>query len=148
MFVVVFALVGVGLAVVGFAATNWATTLFLLGAQGETAARFGPVFVALLAFVLAVVVFVTGPVLAVLLGILFGSRLRTTGPAAGVTAAGSFLGVLAMGALALPGVLAGVGGGASAPFGLPALGLHLLLTAVTSAAVGGLAGAVGVRLAD
>lgn len=148
MIVAVFALTGVGLACIGYVATDWATTLFLVNAQGETATRLGPVFVALVAFLTAVLAFVVGPVLAAVLGVLFGSEHRHPLRAATSTGAGAFIGYLISGLLVVAGVLLGVGAGASAPFGIGGYLLQLFITAIPTAAVGAVAGVLGVRLAE
>lgn len=144
----VFGLTGLGVGVLAYVATDWATTLFLVRAQGETAVRFGPVFVALVSFLVATLALLAGPVLAAVLGILFGSKHRDVTTAATTTGAGSLVGFLVMGLLVLPGVLLGVGAGASAPFGVGGYVVRLAIGAVPTAVVGAVAGAIGVRLAD
>lgn len=148
MIVAVFALAGVGLASIGYVATDWATTLFLVNAQGETATRLGPVFVALVVFLTAVLAFAVGPVLAAVLGVLFGSEHRHSSQAAISTGAGAFIGYLVSGLLAIAGILLGIGAGGSAPFGIGGYLLQLFITAIPTAVVGAVAGVLGVRLAE
>lgn len=147
MITAVFAVTGLGLAAIGFVATDWATTIFLVNAQGETATRFGPVFLALVVFLTTITGFVVGPVLAAVLGVLFGSEHRDSTRAATATGVGTFLGYLVMGFLAFSGIILGVGAGASAPFGIGSFLLKLVVTAIPTTVVGILGGVLGVRLA-
>lgn len=144
----VFALTGLGLAGAGFVATDWATTLFLVNAQGETATRFGPVFVALVAFMTAVLTFFVGPVLAAVLGVLLGSKQRDPMQAATATGGGALVGFLLMGVFVVPGVLLGIGAGAAAPYGFGGFVVRLAFAAIPTMLVGAVAGVVGVSLAD
>jgi len=84
LIVAVFALVGVAFGVVGFVASDWARTQFVAGATGSQPETFGPVFLALSIFQITVTLFLAGPVLAVVLGLLSGSRFADVSVAAGV----------------------------------------------------------------
>ena len=148
MIVAVFAVTGVGLGALGFLATNWATTLFLVNAQGETAVQFGPVFVALAAFFGVVLAFFVGPVLAAVLGMLMGSKQRDPAQASIATGAGALVGFLVLGLLVAPGLLLGIGAESSAPFGLGGFVVRLGIASIPTALVGATAGALGVVAAD
>lgn len=144
----VFAVTGIGLGATGYVATNWATTIFLVNAQGETAVRLGPVFVALVSFIVAVLGFFVGSVLAAVLGVLVGSQFRVPTRAALATGLGGFVGAIVLGLLVLPGVYLGIGAGSSTPFGVTAYLLRLVGAAIPAALVGALAGVIGVTLGD
>lgn len=148
LMVAVFGLTGLGLGGVAYVAADWATTIFLLNAQGETAVRLGPVFVALVAFMVAVLAMFVGPLLAVILGVLFGSKQRDPTQAAISTGGGAFFGFLVMGVFVLPGILLGIGAGGSAPFGSSGYLVRLAVASVPTALVGAVAGALGVVVAD
>lgn len=148
MIVAVFVVTGLGLGALGFLATNWATTIFLVHAQGETAVRFGPVFVALSAFLGVVLALFAGPVLATVLGVLMGSKLRDPAQAALATGAGSLVGFLLLGILLVPGILLGIGSGASAPFDIGGFFLRLGIGSIPTGVVGAIGGVLGVMAAD
>lgn len=141
----VFALVGVALGVVGFVAGDWARTQFVTAATGSTPETFGPVFLALSVLQTTVTLLFVGPVLAVVLGLLSGSRFVDPSAAAGVAAGGALVGFFCMAGLGFLGlsVLSGPGTGQIYSF-RAALGPLLLTGAVTTVA-GGAAGALGSR---
>lgn len=137
-----FAAVGVGLAVVTWTAGSWGQVLFLSGAGGETT-RFGPVFLALVAFQTTVSSLLLGPALGALLGTLAGSRFARLGRATVVSGAGALVGTVVMG---LPvAVLATTTGGPQA-YPLGAAVAPIGVAAVAAGAVGAAGGAVGSAL--
>lgn len=146
LIVAVFGLTGLALGVLAYVTTDWATTLFLVNARGETARQFGPVFVALVSFLVVTLALFVGPVLAAILGILFGSKHRDAVAAATTTGAGSLGGFLLMALLVLPGVL--LGAGASVPFGIVGFLFRSVVAAIPTTVVGAAAGVLGVLLAD
>jgi len=146
LIVAVFGLTGLALGVLAYVTTDWATTLFLVTARGETARQFGPVFVALVAFLVVTLALFVGPVLAAILGILFGSKHRETVPAATTTGAGSFAGFLLLALLVLPGVL--LGAGTNVPFGIVGFLLRAVVAAIPTTLVGVATGVLGVVLVD
>ena len=138
-----FALVGAALGVVGFVAGDWARTQFVTGATGSAPATFGPVFLALSVFQITVTLFLTGPILATVLGLLSGSRFVDWTAAAGVTAGGALVGFFAMAGFGLLGVSLLSGPGTEQVYSLRAAVGPLLLSGVATTVAGGGAGALG-----
>lgn len=145
--VVVFAAIGLGLGLTGYNTMAWAQSQFLTAAGGGTAQQFGPIFVALVYFQGAAVAFFLGPVVAALLGLLFGTRMRDPRMAAVVTAGGSLVGFLVMAFLTVAvSSLALSGEGATHTFGLLQALVPLLLASIPTAIAGGITGYVGPHL--
>lgn|GEM_PF-257234 len=145
LIVAVFALVGAALGVVGFVAGDWARTQFVTGATGSQPATFGPVFLALSIFQTTVTLFVAGPILASVLGLLSGSRFADATAAAGVAGGGALVGFFVMTGLALLGLSALSGPSTGQIYSLRTAVGPLLLSGVTTTVVGGGAGALGSR---
>lgn len=141
---VVFGAIGVGMGLTGYNGVAWAQTQFLTAAGGGTAREFGPIFVALVYFQTANATFFVGPVVAVLAGLLFGTRLRRPRTAAAVVGGGSLVGFYVMAlATVLVTSLALGGPAADQAFSLgQALG-PLLTAGLPTALVGAVAGYVG-----
>lgn len=145
--VAVFAAIGLGMGLTGFAGMGWAQSQFLVAAGGETARQFGPVFVALVYFQNANTAFFVGPVVAVLAGVLFGSRLRSGPTAAAVAAGSSLLGFYVMAFLTVLVMALALGGpGGSQAFGLGQAVGPILTAGVPTAVVGGVAGYLGATM--
>lgn len=139
----VFAVVGVGVGAVGYVGADWATGIFYLQASGDTAAQFGPIFVALVAFQIALLAFVLGPLLAGVLGVLVGSQQHVRREAVTTTAGGAFVGFVLLGVIAVPVASAGIGGGVESPFSVGGFAVRLVAAAIPTTVVGALAGVVG-----
>jgi hypothetical protein len=137
------AVIGVAVGLVGHVAVGWARTQFLTGASGSSPETFGPVFVALVFFQTTVTVFVVGTALSALLGALAGSRVPSPRDAVVVGAGGGGVGYYVM-ALSAVVVLSFVGGdGTAQTYGLgQALGPLVLsgLPVVVAGAVGAVLG--------
>lgn len=144
----VFAVLGVALGVSGYLAMEWATEQFLVAAEGPTAERFGPVFVALIAFQTTVSQFLVGTAVAGVVGAMAGSRFAVPRTAGLVAATGSMTGFYLMGAIAVV-VLSLVGGpGTEQVYGLgQALG-PLALGGVPAGVAGGAGGVIGSTLVN
>ncbi|EMA66991.1 hypothetical protein C461_09542 [Halorubrum aidingense JCM 13560] len=138
----VFALVGVGVGLVGAVATGWAETALATAATGETA-RFGPVFVAQTYLAVTAASLVVAPVIAGVLGVLVGSQSYDASEAVLTCGGGAGLGALAYGLAVVVLVVASQGEAAAQAHGIvDALG-PLAATAAVAAAVGAVAGAIG-----
>ncbi|WP_248897336.1 hypothetical protein [Haloplanus halobius] len=140
-----FAVVGAALGVVGFVTAGWARTQFVTGATGTAPATFGPVFVALSVFQTTVTLFLAGPVVAALLGLLSGSRFADEATAGSVAAGGTLLGFCCMAGLGILGLSALSGAGTEQTYALGSAVGPLLLASVATAATGGVAGVLGSR---
>lgn len=139
--VAVFAVLGVGLGASGYLAVDWARTQFLVAAGGTTPSRFGPVFVALVAFQTTVSAVLVGTAVAGLVGAMAGSRFPEARTAGLVAGGGSLVGFYVMAALAVLFVTS-VGGPGTDQIYAPAQALMSLLLAGGPAAVAGGAGGV------
>jgi len=140
-----FALVGAALGGVGFVVGDWARTQFVTGAAGSQPDTFGPVFLALSVFQITVTLFLTGPLLATVLGLLSGSRFVDPSAAAGVAAGGALVGFFAMAGLGLLGLSLLSGPGTEQLYAPETAVGPLLLSGVASTVAGGGAGALGSR---
>jgi len=138
----VFAVAGVGVGLVAAVGTGWAEAALATAATGETA-RFGPVFVAQSYLAATAAALVGAPLLAGVLGVLFGSRAYDVQGAAATSGIGGGIGALIYGIVVVVLVVASQGEAATQAHGIAdALG-PTLTTAVVSAVVGAAAGALG-----
>lgn len=137
-----FALVGVGVGVVGAAATGWAEAALATAATGETA-RFGPVFVAQSYLAATATVLVGAVPLAGVLGVLVGSRSRGVAAAATTCGLGTGLGALAYGLVAVTIIVVSQGDAATQAHGLADAVVPTLATAFVAGAVGASTGVLG-----
>ena len=138
----VFAVVGVGVGLVAAVGTGWAETALATAATGETA-RFAPVFVAQSYLVATAAALVGAPVLAGVLGVLFGSRAYDVQEAAATSGAGGGLGALIYGLVVAVLIVASQGEAATQAHGIADAFGPLLTTAVVAAVVGAATGALG-----
>jgi hypothetical protein len=140
--VAAFAVVGVGVGLVAAVGTGWAETALATAATGETA-RFGPVFVAQSYLAATAAALVGAPVLAGVLGVLFGSRAYDAREAAVTSGVGGGVGALIYGLVVVVLVVASQGEAATQAHGIvDALG-PVLTTTVAAAVVGAATGALG-----
>lgn len=137
--VVVFTVVGLGLALVDYVVANWATVQFVSAAGGRTPEQFGPVFVASLALGTVALSLVAGTLLAGVLGVLVGSRHPTRQTVVS-TGGGSVVGFALLAGLSVAGVHTGVTGPAATQ--LFTVG-QAVGPVATAAVVAGLVGAAG-----
>ncbi|MDZ5812619.1 hypothetical protein U4E84_14820 [Halorubrum sp. AD140] len=138
----VFAVVGVGVGLVGAVGTGWAEAALATAATGETA-RFGPVFVAQSYLAVTAAALVVTPPIAGVLGVLVGSRAYDPREAAATAGVGGGLGALIYGVVVVVLVVASQGEAATQAHGIAdALG-PVLATAVVAAVVGAVAGVLG-----
>jgi hypothetical protein len=127
--------VGAGLAVLAVTVDAWANVQFAAGAGG-TAAEFGPVYRALVAFATASAGLLVTPGLAGLLGLVAGSQFHSPARGAAVAGTASLAGTVVAGAL--------VAAAASLTGGPQAFSLgSAVVPVVVAAGVAGAAGAVG-----
>ena len=138
----VFAVVGVGVGLVAAVGTGWAETALATAATGETA-RFAPVFVAQSYLVATAAALVGAPVLAGVLGVLFGSRAYDVQEAAATSGVGGGLGALIYGLVVAVLIVASQGEAATQAHGIADAFGPLLTTAVVAAVVGAATGALG-----
>lgn len=142
----VFAVLGVALGVSGYLAMEWATRQFLVAAGGTTAERFGPVFVALVAFQTTVSQFLIGTAVAGVVGAMAGSRFAVPRTAGLVAAVGSITGFYLMGAISVL-VLSLVGGPGTEQVYAPGQALGpLALGGLPAGIAGGIGGVIGSAL--
>lgn len=138
----VFAVVGVGVGLVGAVATGWAETALATAATGETA-RFGPVFVAQSYLAVTTAALLVVPPLAGVLGILVGSRSYSPKGGAATCGVGAGVGALGYAVVVVVLVVASQGEAAAQAHGVTdALGTVATATLV-AAVVGGASGALG-----
>ena len=138
----VFAVVGVGVGLVAAVGTGWAETALATAATGETA-RFGPVFVAQSYLAVTATALIGAPLVAGVLGVLFGSRAYDAREAAATSGVGGGVGALIYGFVVVALVVVSQGEAATQAHGVgDALG-PLLTTAVVAAVVGAATGALG-----
>lgn len=138
----VFAVVGVGVGLVAAVGTGWAETALATAATGETV-RFAPVFVAQSYLVATAAALVGAPVLAGVLGVLFGSRAYDVQEAAATSGVGGGLGALIYGLVVAVLIVASQGEAAAQAHGIADAFGPLLTTAVVAAVVGAATGALG-----
>ncbi|WP_435075584.1 hypothetical protein [Halorubrum sp. HHNYT27] len=138
----VFAVVGVGVGLVAAVGTGWAETALATAATGETA-RFGPVFVAQSYLAATATALVGAPLLAGVLGVLFGSRAYDAQEAAATAGVGGGVGALLYGIVVVVLVVASQGDAATQAHGIGDALAPILTTAVIAAVVGAAAGALG-----
>lgn len=140
--VVLFTVTGTGVGILGWLVALWGETAFVANAAGDTG-QIGPAFVALLYLVLSAVTVLIAPGLAVVFGLLFGSRVRTPGDGVLVGALGGGIGTLFMTVIANGLFLLTQGAAASQAHGF--VGVLWLIASVTvvSALVGAAGGAIG-----
>jgi len=138
----VFAVVGVGVGLVAAVGTGWAETALATAATGETA-RFGPVFVAQSYLAVTATALVGAPLLAGVLGVLFGSRAYGVQEAAATSGIGGGIGALVYGLVVVVLVVASQGEAATQAHGIADAFGPLLTTAVVAAVVGAATGALG-----
>jgi len=141
-----FAALGVALGTVGYVTAAWARAQFVVAATGSQPAEFGPVFVALSTFQTTVTMLLVGPVVGAALGLLSGSRFPAPLRAGGVAAAGTLVGFLLMTGLGVAGIGLVSGPGTGQTYAPSAAAGPLLLSALATGAVGGVAGVVGSAL--
>ncbi len=140
-----FVAVGMGVGAVGSVATGWAEAAFAIEAGGD-AARFGPVFVAQLYLSVTAAALVAAPVLAGVVGVLFGSRSYDHAEAAGTCGVGTAVGAFGYGSVIVAIVVASQGAAAEQAYGLLEATRPILVTAIVSGGVGAATGVLGVRL--
>lgn len=146
LIVAVFAVLGVALGTSGYLAVDWARTQFLVAAGGATPSRFGPVFVALVAFQTTVSGFLVGTAAAGLVGTMAGSRFPDAGTAGLVAGGGSLVGFYLMSLVTVLLVTLVGGPGTEQVYDLEQVALPLLLAGAPAAVAGGVGGVVGSAL--
>lgn len=139
--VAVFAALGVALGLAGYVSVSFGYEVFVVGAQGETAQRFGPLFLAVVFFQTVSVVFFVGVVTALAVGLSFGSRFHDWTVAVAVAGVGGIVGFYLMAMLAFG--LTSVGMPTARGFGLGDLLVPLILAGVPSGLVGAVGGYLG-----
>jgi hypothetical protein len=146
LIVAVFAALGVAIGGTGYLALDWARTQFVVAAGGTTPGRFGPVFVALVAFQTTVTQFLLGTAVAGLVGAMAGSRFADARTAGLVAAGGSVTGFYLMGAIAVL-LLSLVGGPGAGQVYDPGQALGpLVLAGIPAGLAGGAGGVAGAAL--
>ena len=138
----VFAVVGVGVGLVGAATTGWAEASLAVAATGETA-RFGPVFVAQSYLAVTAAALVFAPLLAGVLGVLVGSRAYDAREAAATCALGGGLGALTYGLVVVVLVVASQGEAAAQAHGIADAFGSVLTTAAVATVVSAVTGVLG-----
>lgn len=144
--VAVFAVLGVALGTSGYLAMDWARTQFLVAAGGTTPSRFGPVFVALVAFQTTVSQFLVGTAVAGLVGTMAGSRIPEARTAGLVAGGGSLVGFYLMALVGVFLLTRAGGAGTEQVYSLGQAVGPLLVAGVPAAVAGGLGGVVGSSL--
>ncbi|MFC6988453.1 hypothetical protein ACFQJD_06535 [Haloplanus sp. GCM10025708] len=139
----VFAALGAALGVVSYAATDWARVQFASAASGATLAEFGPVFVSLSAFQTTVTLFLAGPVVGTVVGVLVGSRFLDWRLAGGVAGGGSLVGFFVMAGLGTFGLSLVGGPGTEQIYAVDQAIGPLLVAGVATGVVGGVSGLLG-----
>lgn len=137
-----FAVIGLGVGVVGVVATGWAEAAFATEAAGD-AERFGPIFVAQLYLAVTAAALIGAPVVAGVLGILVGSRAYSGREAASTCGIGSGVGAFGYGLLVVGLIVGSQGAAAEQAYGVSDAFGALVATTAGSALVGGITGALG-----
>ena len=138
----VFAVVGVGVGLVGAVATGWAETSLATAATGETA-RFGPVFVAQSYLAVTAAALLAAPLLAGVIGVLVGSRSYGPREGAATCGVGAGVGALVYGVVVVVLVVASQGEAAVQAHGVTDASGTLATTVFVAAIVGAVSGALG-----
>ncbi|WP_435146374.1 hypothetical protein [Halobaculum sp. P14] len=137
------AAVGVGLAVAGFAAADWARAQFVADAAGSAVGALGPTFLAAAALSAAATALVAGVVTAGVTGALVGAQYVRPTRAAAVAGAGGIVGAPLLAALAVAGIQFGVAGaGAAQVFSAAQAAVPVAVAAVGAGVAGAGCGAV------
>ncbi|MFB6127516.1 MAG: hypothetical protein ABEJ79_09535 [Halolamina sp.] len=140
--VALFAVVGVGIAVVGYVVVDWAAVQFVRAAGGSAVAEFGPVFVAATALATTAGAFAVGVGFAAVVGALVGSRFPQPRTAAIAGGGGAFVGFVVLASLAVAGVTVAGGAGTEQVYAPVTATVPVGLGAVTAGVVGATAGGV------
>jgi hypothetical protein len=141
--VVVYVVVGLGLAAVGAVAGAWADAQFVAGASGPSVSELGPTFQALAALSTTVAALLAGPAVAAPLGAIAGSRFLDPATGAGVGGGGALVGCLVASVLV---AVASTASGGPQSYPLETAVLPVAVAAGAAGVVGGIAGAVGSAL--
>lgn len=140
-----FAAAGFGAGIIGWLVASWGEAAFVGEATGG-ADQIGPAFVALLYLVLSATTLLTAPTLAVVFGLLFGSRLSDSMDGVVVGGVGAGIGTMLMALLANALFLLTQGSAASQAHSLLGVLWLIAVAAVVAGVLGAVAGAIGSEL--
>ena len=139
--VATFAALGVAIGLAGYVSVSFGHEVFVAGARGATAERFGPLFLALVFFQNVSVAFFVGLLASFATGLVFGSQLYDRRDAVLATGGGGLVGFYLMVVLAFS--IMSMGMATPRGFGLGDVLVPVLLAGIPSGIVGAVAGYFG-----
>lgn len=139
--VATFAALGVALGLAGYVSISWGHEVFVVAAQGETAERFGPIFLSVIFFQTVSVAFFVGLLASFATGLVFGSRLYDRTNAILATGVGGLVGFYLMVVISF--FITSMGMATPRGFGLGDALVPFLLAGLPAGIVGAITGYFG-----